>query len=250
MKCCLPNSMRLVVWTGRVPWWSPATCESCKEGTPDGIESGSPVGCGRTGTKHHLIIDGHCTPLAVILAGGNRRNLTPFMPLIDATPPVRGGTGPRGASPTRSSPIADTPTTFTATRSADVASCRPPPAAAAHGTGLGTYRWIVWVVGHSFAWLHNFKRIRIRRKWSADPYEAFLALACRLITHRQTSSSCQPLWEFGHVQGPSRNPWRAHDDSYGTSPRCRNVRIHSVSLFQAVRVDRELDSSALRRSSW
>ncbi|MGY4900895.1 hypothetical protein [Streptomyces sp. 900116325] len=24
-------------------------------------------------------------------------------------------------------------------------------------------------------------------------------------------------------QGLSRNPWRAHDDSHGTSPRCRNA---------------------------
>ena len=31
------------------------------------------------------------------------------------------------------------------------------------------------------------------------------------------------------TQGLSRvNPWRAHDDSYGTSPRCRNARIRPV----------------------
>ncbi|MFB7183835.1 hypothetical protein ACFCZT_00705 [Streptomyces sp. NPDC056230] len=30
------------------------------------------------------------------------------------------------------------------------------------------------------------------------------------------------------TRGLSRNPWRAHDDSYGTSPRCRNARIHPV----------------------
>ncbi|MFF1504644.1 cysteine hydrolase family protein [Streptomyces sp. NPDC058316] len=29
-------------------------------------------------------------------------------------------------------------------------------------------------------------------------------------------------------QGPPRNPWRAPDDSYGTSPRCRNVCKHPV----------------------
>ncbi|MDF9812554.1 hypothetical protein [Streptomyces sp. SPB162] len=28
--------------------------------------------------------------------------------------------------------------------------------------------------------------------------------------------------------GLSRIPWRAPDDSYGTSPRCRNARIHPV----------------------
>ncbi|GAA1328150.1 hypothetical protein GCM10009647_066220 [Streptomyces sanglieri] len=51
-----------------------------------------------------------------------------------------------------------------------------------HVTGLGTYRWVVQC---SFAWLHGFKRLRIRWERRADIHEAFLKLACCLITHRQ-----------------------------------------------------------------
>jgi IS5 family transposase len=56
-----------------------------------------------------------------------------------------------------------------------------------HGTGLGTYRW---VVERTFAWLHGFKRLRIRWERRADIHEAFLRLACCLITLRQINSFC------------------------------------------------------------
>jgi transposase len=58
---------------------------------------------------------------------------------------------------------------------------------AAHGSGLGTYRW---VVERSFAWLHGFKRLRIRWERRADLHEAFLRLACCLITYRQIRCLC------------------------------------------------------------
>jgi transposase len=50
-----------------------------------------------------------------------------------------------------------------------------------HGSGLGRWRW---VVERSFAWLHNFRRLRIR--WERDPnlHIAFLTIACAAICWR------------------------------------------------------------------
>jgi transposase len=59
-----------------------------------------------------------------------------------------------------------------------------------HGSGLGVHRW---VVERTFAWLHGFRRLRVRWERRADIHEAFLKLACCLITHRRLSSFCQPL---------------------------------------------------------
>lgn len=56
-----------------------------------------------------------------------------------------------------------------------------------HGTGLGTYRW---VAERSFAWLHGFRRLRIRWERRGDIHEAFLKLARCLITHRRIQSLC------------------------------------------------------------
>lgn len=47
-----------------------------------------------------------------------------------------------------------------------------------HGSGLGRWRW---VVERSFAWLNQFRRLRIRYEKRADIHEAFLALECILI---------------------------------------------------------------------
>lgn len=47
-----------------------------------------------------------------------------------------------------------------------------------HGSGLGVYRW---VVERSLAWLHQFRRLRVRYERRADIHEAFLLLASALI---------------------------------------------------------------------
>jgi transposase len=59
-----------------------------------------------------------------------------------------------------------------------------------HGSGLGVYQW---VVERTFAWLHGFRRLRVRWERRAGIHEAFLELAYRLITYRQLNSLCQPL---------------------------------------------------------
>ena len=47
-----------------------------------------------------------------------------------------------------------------------------------HGNGLGRWRW---VVERTFAWLSQFRRLRVRYEKRADIHEAFLSLGCALI---------------------------------------------------------------------
>jgi len=56
----------------------------------------SPVGRGRIGSKHHLLVKAHGIPPAAITTGGNRNDVTQLLPLIQAVPPVRGVRGVRG----------------------------------------------------------------------------------------------------------------------------------------------------------
>ena len=51
----------------------------------------------------------------------------------------------------------------------------------AHGSGLGRRRW---VVERTFAWLNQFRRLRIRYEKRAEIHEAFLSLGCALICWR------------------------------------------------------------------
>jgi Transposase DDE domain len=50
-----------------------------------------------------------------------------------------------------------------------------------HGSGLGRVRW---VVEGTFAWLHNFRRLRIRWERDAGLHYALLSLGCSLICER------------------------------------------------------------------
>ncbi len=47
-----------------------------------------------------------------------------------------------------------------------------------HGSGLGRLRW---VVERTFAWLNQFRRLRVRYEKRPDMHLAFLTLACILI---------------------------------------------------------------------
>ena len=51
-----------------------------------------------------------------------------------------------------------------------------------HGSGLGRLRW---VVERTFAWLHNFRRLRIRWEREASLHRALLSLGCALICWRR-----------------------------------------------------------------
>lgn len=55
---------------------------------------------------------------------------------------------------------------------------------APHGSGLGQTRW---VVERTIAWLHQFRRLRLRYDRQALMHEAFLQLAISLICWRALS---------------------------------------------------------------
>ncbi|MGW8398014.1 IS5 family transposase [Streptomyces lydicus] len=143
----------------------------------------SPVDRGRPGSKHHLIVDRHGTPLAVSLTGGNRHDVTQLMPLLDAIPRIRGLRGGPRHRPRRL--FADRGYDFDKYRrlirkrgiTPKIARRGPP-----HGSGLGKTRW---VVERTFAWLHQFKRLRIRYEIRADLHQGLLELACSIICLRR-----------------------------------------------------------------
>ena len=99
-------------------------------------------------------------PLAVALMSGNRNDVTHLLPLVDGITLVAGKVGPPRQRSAR----------IVADRGYDHDSYRRElwhrgvkPIIARHrteyGSGLGRWRW---VVERTFAWLHNYRRLRIR----------------------------------------------------------------------------------------
>jgi len=146
-----------------------------------------PVDRGRPGSKHHVVTDANGTPLRVLLTGANRNDVTQLLPLVDRIGPVRGKRGrPRCK-----------PCTLYADRGYDHDLYRrrlrergvvPRIARRGeeHGSGLGTVRWVVEA---AVAWLHGFRRLRVRWETRDDMHEGFLKLAHCMILARKLPAS-------------------------------------------------------------
>jgi len=133
----------------------------------------------KLGSKRHLICDGRGVPLAIQLTGANRNDSQQALPLVDAIPSLQGEQGrPRHR-----------PDCVLGDRGYDAKAIRQGlrcrrivPLLAKrnteHGSGLGRWRW---VVERTFAWLNQFRRLRVRYEKQADIHEGFLTLACALV---------------------------------------------------------------------
>ncbi len=129
-----------------------------------------------------MITDAQGIPLAIRLTGANAHDVTQLIPLIEAIPAVRGKRGHPRKRPERvqgdrgydSEPHREW---LRAHKIEPVLAKRNTP----HGSGLGVYRW---VVERTLAWLHQFRRLRIRYERRSDTHEALLTLGCALICWR------------------------------------------------------------------
>ncbi len=147
----------------------------------------SPVDRARPGSKHHVIVDRHGTPLAVSLTGGNRHDVTQLIPLLDAIAPIRGLRGRPRHRPKRL--FADRGYDFDKYRRLLWKRGIKPLIArrgAVHGSGLGHTRW---VVERTCAWLHQCKRLRIRYERRADLHQSLLEPARSIICLRSLRRS-------------------------------------------------------------
>jgi transposase len=145
-----------------------------------GAQTGpNPTDRAKLGSKRHLICDGRGVPLAIQLTGANRNDSQQTLALVDA---IRLLQGERGRPRHR-------PDCVLGDRGYDAEAIRQGLRArhitpllakrnTQHGSGLGQWRW---VVERTFAWLNQFRRLRVRYEKRADIHEAFLLLGCILI---------------------------------------------------------------------
>ena len=126
-----------------------------------------------------MISDAQGIPLAVLLTAANVNDVTQLQALVEAIPPVRGKPG----RPRRRPEIVQGDRGY----SSEQHRCwlrahhiRPLLAkvGSPHGSGLGATRW---VIERTLAWLHHFRRLRIRWERRDDIHFAFLKIGCALI---------------------------------------------------------------------
>jgi transposase len=137
----------------------------------------------KPGSKHHLITCGRGNPLAAEATAGNVNDVTRFVALVDAVPPVRG----RRGRPRRRPKSVYGDRAYHSRKSRRELRRRRVKVRVAkpgdpHGSGLGRRRW---VVERTLSWLHQYRRLRVRYERRADIHEAFLTIGCCLICFKQ-----------------------------------------------------------------
>jgi transposase len=129
-----------------------------------------------------VLTDAGGAPLVAQVTATNVSDGTMLLPLIDAIPAVRGKVGAPRQRP-------DAVTADKAYRSnfrevmLHVRGIEPllPRRGTDDDTGLGRLRW---VVERTIAWLHQFRRLRVRYERRAGSHQPLLSLGCILIWFR------------------------------------------------------------------
>jgi transposase len=161
--------------------WSRAAVGSAHVRAPGGgAETGpSPVDRGRLGSKHPAAVEPHGIPPAAAATAANTPDVTALPRVVAAAPPVRGRRGRPRRRPKRryGDRGYDSDPHRAAMRRRGIephfGRRRAPP-----GRGLGVFRW---PVERFCAWLHAFRRLRLRTGGDARMHDAFLKLATRVI---------------------------------------------------------------------
>jgi len=149
-----------------------------------GAQTGkNPTDRGKSGSKHHVIVDRHGLPLAPPgLTASNVPDVVTLLMMVDRIVPVRGRRGRPRRRPSKLH--AD----LGYRSRANIRGLRArgiTPRIARKGIEsrerLGRYRW---VAERDLAWLHRFRRLMIRYERRADLHQGFLTLASILILWR------------------------------------------------------------------
>jgi len=133
----------------------------------------------KLGSKHHVITDANGIPFAVKVTGANRHDVTQLLPLVESIPPIAGKVGRPRKRPdcVQGDRAYDSQPHRDALRDLGIDSVLA-KRRMENGSGLGVFRW---VVERTLAWLHQFRRLRVRYERRDDIHEAFLTIGCILI---------------------------------------------------------------------
>lgn len=133
-----------------------------------------------------MVVDARGTPLAAILTGANCNDITQLIPLVDAIPVIKGKPGrplshPKEVLGDRGYDSDPHRRTLSGRGIVPTLARRNTE----HGSGLGTYRY---VVEQTLALLHQFRRLRVRYDRRDYIHESFMQFGCAMICWRRLRS--------------------------------------------------------------
>lgn len=128
--------------------------------------------------------DSQGTPLSVLVSAANQHDVNFILPLIFCMFPAIGGLVGR---PRKTPQMVRADTGYTSQDLLNLLSCcgidaEIPQRGKESCAGLGKRRW---PVERTISWLKQYRRVGIRRDRKDSIYEAFVTMACAMITYKQ-----------------------------------------------------------------
>ena len=161
--------------------WSYGAADSTKSRALGGGEDTgpNPTDRGKLGTRHHVQTDAQGIPLAVTVTGANEADVKQLLPLVDAIPDLSGADGDQPTKPREeyADRAYDSEPHREGLRERGVEP-KIPKRRTEHGSGLGVYRW---VVERTNAWLHGFRKLRLRTDPDGAIHRALVSLGAAII---------------------------------------------------------------------
>jgi transposase len=161
----------------KINWSRAAVDSSSVRALGGGTKTGkNPTDRGRLGSKHHAVVESHGIPLGAITTAANVPDVIALPDVVDAVPKVR--TQRRGRRKRRPKKLYGDRAYDSDPHRRRMRRRKIEPRFArrntAHGSGLGKYRW---PAERFFAWLHGYRRLRLRTDWDVQTHNALLLLA-------------------------------------------------------------------------
>lgn len=163
--------------------WTWQALDGCITKAPLGGEATgpNPTDRGKSGTKRHLLTEGHGLPIGLVVTGANRNDVTQVEAVLDSMPVLS----------------FDVEQRLCADRGYDSEAVRSALSASGYITHILSrgqekqaltmpgYRARRWVVEAAHSWLNRFRRLLIRWEKREAHYAALLHLACAVIVWRR-----------------------------------------------------------------
>jgi len=139
------------------------------------------------GTKRHLLVDGRGTPLAIVLTGANRHDVTQVEQVLDSIVVARPEPTPESSQHL----CADKAYDSNDAREAMIQRGYTPHVRSRGEERLEKcsypgYRARRWVVEACHSWMNRFRKILVRYEKTDLSYLALVNLACAIITWQKT----------------------------------------------------------------
>ena len=168
MPCSSPRSTPRTSSTRPAPSWIAEVSERLAVGKKTGP---NPTDRRKRGSQHHVLTDAQGVPLAALVTGAHRHDVTQLLPLLEAIPPVRGKCGRPRRRPRRFRGTGGMMRRPTRRRCARWGSPRCSP----HAAPRMAVAWVslAGVVEQPLAWLPPWRRLRVRYERRATGMKPF-----------------------------------------------------------------------------